>query len=107
MAIELKNMNSRQLEDLIAKASQQQVKLKRERRDEVKAKLTKIARDEGFSIEELFGSRRARSSRAGTKVPPKFRNPADTTQTWSGRGKRPRWLADALAKGRKEKDFLI
>lgn len=107
MAIELKSMNPRQLDDLIAKASQQRLKLQRERRDEVKAKLTKIARDEGFSIEELFGTRRTRSKSAGTKVAAKYRNPADPTQTWSGRGKRPRWFADALAKGRKEKEFLI
>lgn len=107
MAIELKNMNPRQLDDLIAKASQQRVRLQRERRDEVKAKLTKIARDEGFTIEELFGGRRARSKTAGTKVAPKYRNPASPSQTWSGRGKRPRWFSDALAKGKKEKDLLI
>lgn len=106
MAIELKNMNPRQLEDLIAKASQQRVKLQRERRDEVKAKLAKIARDEGFTIEELFGTRRARSKSAGTKVAPKYRNPANPAQTWSGRGKRPRWFSDAL-KTKKEKDLLI
>lgn len=106
MAIELKNMNPRQLEDLIAKASQQRVKLQRERRDEVKAKLAKIARDEGFTIEELFGTRRARSKSAGTTVAPKYRNPANPAQTWSGRGKRPRWFTDAL-KTKKEKDLLI
>lgn len=106
MALELKNMNARQLDDLIAKAAQQKARLQRERRDEVKAKLVKIARDEGFTIEELFGTRRARSKTAGTKVAPKYRNPANPSQTWSGRGKRPRWFVEAL-KTKKEKDLLV
>ena len=40
-------------------------------------------------------------------VKPKYRNPADPNQTWAGRGKRPRWFADALTAGKKEKDLLI
>lgn len=107
MSIELKSMSPKQLEELIAKAEQQKTKIRRERRDEVKKKLAKMARDEGYTIEELFGGRRARKSTAGTKVPPKYRNPADPKQTWSGRGKRPRWFVDALGKGKKEKDLLI
>jgi DNA-binding protein H-NS len=40
-------------------------------------------------------------------VAPKFRNPANAQQTWSGRGKRPRWFHDALAAGKKDVDMLI
>jgi len=38
---------------------------------------------------------RKKSSSAGTKVAPKYRNPADANQTWTGRGKAPVW-AQAL-----------
>jgi DNA-binding protein H-NS len=41
------------------------------------------------------------------KVLPKFRNPAAPGETWSGRGKRPKWLVKALAAGRKLEDFRI
>lgn len=107
MAIELDNMDHNQLDELIAQASRQKAKLQRDRRDEVKARLTRIAREEGFAIEELFGAARARSRTAGTKVAAKYRNPADPSQTWSGRGKRPRWFADALAGGASEDDLLV
>ena len=40
-------------------------------------------------------------SRAGTRVPPKYRDPA-TGQTWTGRGKPPRWIA-----GQDRERFLI
>jgi DNA-binding protein H-NS len=41
------------------------------------------------------------------KVPAKYRNPAPPFETWSGRGKRPRWLADALQRGHVVEDFRI
>jgi len=48
-----------------------------------------------------------RSKRSiGTKVPPKYRCP-ETGETWSGRGKQPRWLAAAIKDGKEPDDFLI
>ncbi|MGA2999406.1 H-NS family nucleoid-associated regulatory protein, partial [Bradyrhizobium sp.] len=41
------------------------------------------------------------------KVLPKYRNPAVPSETWSGRGKRPRWLESALKSGGTIKDFAI
>ena len=41
------------------------------------------------------------------KVAPKYRNPANASETWAGRGKQPKWLAAETAKGRKLEDFLI
>lgn len=40
-------------------------------------------------------------------VLPKFQNPADPLETWSGRGKQPRWVIDATKSGRKIDDFRI
>ena len=41
------------------------------------------------------------------KIPPKYQNPENPSETWAGRGKTPRWMAAALKKGRKKEDFLI
>ena len=41
------------------------------------------------------------------RVFPKFRNPQVPSETWSGRGKRPRWLSAALKSGRKIEEFVI
>jgi DNA-binding protein H-NS len=35
----------------------------------------------------------------------KYRNPDNPNETWTGRGKRPRWLNDALASGKNLDDF--
>lgn len=43
----------------------------------------------------------------GAKVPPKYRNPDNPSETWAGRGAQPRWLTAALKGGKKLADFLI
>jgi DNA-binding protein H-NS len=40
-------------------------------------------------------------------VLPKFRNPAEPHQTWSGRGKRPHWVTELLDAGRSIQDLQI
>ncbi|WP_035724948.1 H-NS histone family protein [Bradyrhizobium sp. ARR65] len=40
------------------------------------------------------------------RVLPKYRNP-QTSETWSGRGKRPRWLVAAMKSGHKIEEFRI
>jgi|SRR5271169_3336828 DNA-binding protein H-NS len=45
--------------------------------------------------------------RAYPQVFPKYRNPAQPSETWSGRGKTPRWLTAQLRSGKKRDDFRI
>jgi DNA-binding protein H-NS len=50
------------------------------------------------------------ASRGRRKYPlvlPKFQNPSAPGETWSGRGKQPRWLVAALKAGAKIEDFEI
>lgn len=73
---------------------------------DLRAEMALMASEVGLNLEDVIGGGKGRkASRA--PAPPKFRNPADATQTWSGRGKRPRWLANALLKGAKLDSFLI
>jgi DNA-binding protein H-NS len=41
------------------------------------------------------------------KVLPKFRNPERASETWSGRGKQPRWVCELLAGGASLDDVRI
>lgn len=108
MAVDIKNLNHNQLTDLIAKAQARQSELSKERIGKVREKIQAILKAEGVSIDEVFPSRgSAKSKRAGTVVAAKYRDPSNPENTWSGRGKRPRWFNDALKAGKKEKDLLI
>jgi DNA-binding protein H-NS len=54
-------------------------------------------------------ARKARKGRSlkGRKVAPKYRNPANKSETWAGRGVRPRWLQAALKQGGSLDEFAI
>lgn len=60
-------------------------------------------------IEVAMGSAKGGkgSKLKGKKLKPKYRNPADKTQTWAGRGIQPRWLVAALKSGKRLEDFSI
>lgn len=55
------------------------------------------------------GARTLRGEKPRRKYPrvlPKYRNPK-TSETWSGRGKQPRWLVAAMKSGKKIEEFRI
>ena len=120
MSIDLSTLSPRELGNLITTAKKRQAQLsKRAPLAQVRSKLTRLAKAEGYTIEELFGTASAarpgsgsartapRAGRRLGKVAPKYRNPENPKETWTGRGKHPRWMAALIAKGRKADDFLI
>jgi DNA-binding protein H-NS len=63
----------------------------------------------GVGIVGASGEPRSLSDKPRRKYPrvlPKYRNP-QTSETWSGRGKRPRWLVAAMKSGHKIEEFRI
>lgn len=122
MSIDINTLSARELDSLINQAKKRKTVLKKRKPiNTVRARLKAAATAEGYTIAELFGSASAgaggepratkapRAPRKGTgvKVPPKYRNPANPEQTWTGRGKQPRWMAEEVSKGKKPEDFLI
>ena len=82
----------------------------RQQQDVQKAReqILAIAKDAGVSVEELLGDRGTKTKKTnGKKVEAKYQNPRDTSQTWTGRGRQPRWVAEATANGKKPDDFLM
>ena len=85
----------------------------RQQQDVQKAReqILAIAKDAGVSVEELLGNGGAKAKKAkkanGKKVDAKYQNPKGNSQTWTGRGRQPRWMAEAVANGSKPDDFLM
>ncbi|WP_370206349.1 H-NS histone family protein [Pararhodobacter marinus] len=75
----------------------------RERRralEEVEA----FARERGLTVADLneLGAKKKRKPAAA-----KYANPDDPSQTWSGRGRRPRWIEAALSNGKSLEDMAL
>jgi len=108
MAIDLSGLNIVELEKLIVDARARIEVVKKQQFAEIRRTLESQARNAGFDIYELFGGRAARAAGGERKaVPPKYRNPDNADQTWTGRGKQPVWLRDLLAAGKKLESMAI
>ena len=73
------------------------------RKTEARRDLEEKAREYGFSLSELTG---AKTTKRGT-VEPKYRNPSNPEQTWSGRGRQPIWFREAIVAGTEPDDLKI
>lgn len=98
--VELRELSERVAEAIIAAEAAE----KRAFKDEIEA----LAAKRGLTIADILGTRPSgRGAMKGTKVAVKYRNPKDPSQTWTGRGRQPNWLVDALKKGQKIENFAV
>jgi DNA-binding protein H-NS len=98
----LKSMSVAKLQDLREKVDAAISEKVNARREELETELSRLQRYDGH--------REAKATRRGGPpgpVAPKYRNPADPSQAWAGRGLQPRWLKAAIKSGKKLESFLI
>jgi DNA-binding protein H-NS len=101
----IEKMSLKELTDLENRVRKQIVIAKDREKSRVKQEILATLEDTGFSVSELFGS--GRGSLKGSKVAVKYRDKSDPSNTWTGRGRQPKWLAARIAKGAKIQDFAV
>jgi DNA-binding protein H-NS len=85
------------------------VRLASEKR-ELEKRLAQLRYEKELPPAELASGRAKDAAGERRKYPtvfPKYRNPNEPSETWSGRGKQPRWLTSALKTGRTIEEFVI
>ena len=76
------------------------------KKSEARAELEAKAKELGFNLNQLLDE--VQLNKKTNPAEPKYRNPSNPDQTWSGRGRKPRWLTVALTSaGAKLEDFEI
>ena len=106
--IDLSLYSIEELKTLVDKARREITLKERNRLQEVRDQIEQLASGINMSLEDVMGYRP--QSRITRRIKPRvirFRNPANPAQTWTGQGKRPRWLAQALAQGARLEDFVV
>lgn len=99
MAINLDTLSPAELQALIKSAEAQMGAARKTHIHEVRAKMDALLASSGLTLDEIYPRRGGKGTK-GPKaaVAPKYRNPDNAAQTWSGRGKRPLWFVEALKK---------
>ncbi len=109
-SIDLDSLSLKELTDLLAEIEAAIPDKKKTEIVGLREKLEAIAAEAGYTLAEVVGGRSGkRGSAAGSgTVAVKYRNPENSAETWSGRGRTARWLAEKLKKrGVKLEDFAV
>lgn len=97
--MDLSNMSSADLRKL-----QEQVTRELKRREsqdlaEARERILAIAQSVGMPVKDLIGGGAGSRGKTGS-VAPRYRNPADSSQQWTGRGRQPKWVKEWLEAGK-------
>jgi len=113
MALKLEKMTVKELDAVIAQAQQRKQMAYEAVRQQARGRIDAILAETGLTLEELYsngaGHKAAKRTLATkSKKPPRFRNPDNPEETWSGYGGRmPRWFANAINAGLTKEDLMI
>lgn len=122
--MDVSKLSIAEINSLTAKLSKRKEKLEKGQIEKVRAKVTALLRKEGLTLQDLMkggasaaaapraakkarGAGKGKGGVAGRKVAPKYRNPNNPQETWTGRGINPRWMTELLAKGMTKEQMLI
>lgn len=105
---DISNLSVEELRKLTAEAQALIESKKDQEIEDAYHQITQIAESVGMSLEQFieYGAQKRKKS-TRKSVEPRYRNKNNTAETWTGRGKKPRWLVAELEKGAKLEDFLI
>lgn len=105
----IENYTIPELESLRSKAGEL-IEFKKKQEIEIAYnQIVEVADSIGFTIQDIinFGESKKKKKITRKLVEPRYRNKENKDETWTGRGKQPRWLVANIAKGAKLEDFLI
>ncbi|MCE6957546.1 H-NS histone family protein [Cereibacter sphaeroides] len=102
--IDLNDLSLKELKALQTQVAKAIASFEDRRKNEALSELEEKARELGFTLAELTGTSVPRK-RASAEA--KYANPSNAADTWSGRGRKPRWFEEALKAGRSADDLRV
>ncbi|MDV7546798.1 H-NS histone family protein [Acinetobacter baumannii] len=105
--LDISPLSIQELKDLQVQAEQLISQKKDQAIEDAYIQVNEIAESVGLTINQLLeiGSQKVKKTRKS--VEPRYRNKKNDQETWTGRGKQPRWLVAEIENGAKLEDFLI
>jgi DNA-binding protein H-NS len=104
VTIDINSLSLKELKELQSQIAKAIATFVDRKKKEAIAELEEIARAKGYTLAELTGIVAPRK-RAPATV--KYANPANPSETWSGRGRKPRWFVAALNAGKQPEDMSV
>ncbi|MFZ1725951.1 MAG: H-NS histone family protein [Albidovulum sp.] len=104
MKINLEELTKKELVDLKRRVDRAVEEFEDRKKQEAIAALEAKAKALGYKLNELVNTTGKRTRKPAK---PKYANPANKSETWTGRGRKPRWVEAALKSGKSLDDIAI
>ena len=102
-AINLDNLNVDELRAITENAQQLIMQKQHQRLHDAYMQFEKIAEQSDSSINEILKAGESLEKKRNIK----YRSTENSNDTWTGRGRKPTWLVEALASGKNLESFSI
>ena len=96
-----------ELNKLLADVDTEIARREKAERDRIVSEMKKLASSIGIDLDTILEKELKKKSGMKTPLPVKYRDSADDSNKWTGKGPQPRWLKDAIASGKRLQDFLV
>lgn len=103
--MDLTQYSTEQLKQLLDTIPAEVKRREKEAKVKLRHDLEELAKKHGFSLDQLLGE--SKPVKVKGSLAPKYRNPADASLTWTGRGRKPLWVSSLLETGSTLDDLLI
>ncbi|MFO1403494.1 MAG: H-NS histone family protein [Azonexus sp.] len=98
--MDISKLSAVQLRDLLQKIPGELKRRESEEKAKVLEETRAFAKSRGYSLDELV-NKELKAPRSRGVVPVKYRHPEDASLTWTGRGRKPKWVESWLTGGGK------
>lgn len=103
MDINLNQMSLKELKDLQAQVARAIATYEERRKRAALAEVEEMLRAKGFTLSDVTSI----AGKGKSISVPRYANPANPSDTWTGRGRKPKWFTDAIAAGKSPEDMAI
>lgn len=103
MDINLNQMSLKELKDLQAQVARAIATYEERRKRAALAEVEEMLRAKGFTLSDVTSI----AGKGKSISAPRYANPANPSDTWTGRGRKPKWFTDAIAAGKSPEDMAI
>ena len=102
--VDLRTLSVAEMKALRVRLDKAIANKEKQARGTVLKKVAAVAKAAGYDLEELIGVKTPTTRKTkGRKLAPKFRHPEDAQITWSGVGRKPKWIIEAEKTGSLDK----
>ncbi|WP_273430028.1 H-NS histone family protein [Chitinibacter tainanensis] len=103
--MQLDNKTYEELNSLLTQINAELASRRSTEIEKLRAEVQQRAASLGLSIADLFGGKAGKKT--AKAVAAKYANPQDPSQQWTGRGRKPQWVHDALTAGKTLEELAI